>query len=78
MQSIYKIETHSDSSANEVYSYIVENGGRCLIQGWAVITDFIFSSEPSQDLLSFISATNKNISESDINLLQENGYQLQF
>ncbi|WED22313.1 hypothetical protein L3Q72_02605 [Vibrio sp. JC009] len=66
MNDIYKIETYSDSCANEVSDFIVNMGGQCVVQGWAVITDYTFNSPACTQLLSVISSISDNVSDTDM------------
>ncbi|WED22315.1 hypothetical protein L3Q72_02615 [Vibrio sp. JC009] len=66
MNGIYKIETYSESCADKISGYILKMGGRCVVQGWAVITDHCFSSQNSLSLLPDISRISDDVSESDL------------
>ena len=65
MNDIYKIETYSDSCASKIANYINNNGGDCVVQGWSVITDYLFNSEQSLHLLPIISCISDDVSEHD-------------
>jgi hypothetical protein len=65
MNDIYKIETYSDMSAANIASFITRVGGRCIVQGWAVITDFTFSSSACTQLLPLISSISEDVSDAD-------------
>jgi hypothetical protein len=67
MSSIYKIETYCESSAIMVESFINSMGGKCLVQGSAVITDYTFKSDSSLQLLPFISLINDQVTDLDMN-----------
>lgn len=66
MNGIYKIETYSDSAVNDITRFISRKGGRYVVQGWAIITDYSFNSPESLSLLSYISGISDNISDADI------------
>ncbi|WED23385.1 hypothetical protein L3Q72_19280 [Vibrio sp. JC009] len=67
MSSVYKIETYCESSAMMVESFIVSMGGKCVVQGSAVVTDYGFNSYHSLELLPFISVINDNVTDVDMN-----------
>ncbi|MDG3086238.1 hypothetical protein P7F88_09030 [Vibrio hannami] len=66
MSAVYKIETYSKECAQEISSFIAEREGDCLVHGWAIITDYCFSSQQSLDLLPLISSITDNMSEYDL------------
>lgn len=71
MNGIYKIETYNEVNAAKIASYITQAGGRCIVQGWAVITDYSFNAASSLQLLPLISYISQNISEADYSRWQE-------
>lgn len=66
MSNVYKIETYSKECAQQVSEYITQHQGDCLIHGWAIITDYPFSSQQSLELLPLISSIADNMSEYDL------------
>lgn len=66
MSNVYKIETQSEVCAGMVEGFIAGMGGKCLVQGSAVITDYPFDSYSALWLLPFISSTNDQITQNDI------------
>lgn len=66
MSDLYKIETYSESCAQKIASYILAMGGRCVVQGWAVITNYCFSSQHSVHLLPIVSHISADLSDSDM------------
>ncbi|WED23727.1 hypothetical protein L3Q72_21050 [Vibrio sp. JC009] len=66
MSVVYKIETHSKECARQISDYILERDGCCLVHGWAIITDYSFTSQKSLDLMPLISSITDEMSEYDI------------
>lgn len=67
MSDLYKIETYSESCAQKIASYILAMGGKCVVQGWAVITDHCFSSRHTVHLVPIVSRISADLSECDLN-----------
>ncbi|WP_375752746.1 hypothetical protein [Vibrio sp. HN007] len=66
MSDIYKIETYSESCAGQIAGYINNNGGACVVLGWSIVTDYVFNSQQSLELLPSISCISDDVSEHDI------------
>jgi hypothetical protein len=66
MNDLYKIETYSESCAQKIASFIMAMGGKCVVQGWAVITDHCFSSAHSVHLVPIVSRISADLSDSDL------------
>ncbi|WP_375750050.1 hypothetical protein [Vibrio sp. HN007] len=65
MNSVYKIETSSASSATMVYRFIQSHGGECLRRGSAVITDYTFNRGYPPSLISHISLISDQLTGND-------------
>ena len=66
MNNIYKIETFCESYVTRIAECILKAGGRCIIRGWAILTDHIFSLQETQKLFSLVSKTTDDLTDDDI------------
>ena len=66
MNDIYKIETFCDAYVTRIAEYINKSGGRCIVRGWAILTDHIFSLQETQKLFFLVSKTTDDITDDDI------------
>ncbi len=66
MNNIYKIETYSEESVNQLESFIRECGGNCIVRGWAVISDYIFNDVQADEALHLVSRITDLLTDDDL------------
>ncbi|HDZ9126384.1 TPA: hypothetical protein RUY84_002834 [Vibrio cholerae] len=65
MAALYKIESYSDEAARQIGGFITEHGGRCVVAGFAVITDHLFQHCDAFQVLPLVARTSDQLSEWD-------------
>ncbi|MDG3084924.1 hypothetical protein P7F88_01985 [Vibrio hannami] len=65
MSNVYKIEALNEHYANMIHAFIDGLGGKCIVQGSAIITDYPFETNNALWLLPLISGTHDQLTESD-------------
>lgn len=66
MNSLYKIETFCESSVKQLADSITKSGGQCVIRGWAVISDHVFSESQSDTVFHLVARITDVLTDDDI------------
>lgn len=71
--SIYKINTYSSDSVNEICRVINDGGGKCATVGLAIVTDYSFNQQEANFVMRYIGGLIPEEFLTDFDLNQFNG-----
>jgi hypothetical protein len=65
MSNIYKIETYCESSNQQLADFIAKSGGKCIVRGWAVITDYVFNEAETKKAIHLVARITDSLTDDD-------------
>lgn len=65
MSKLYKIETYCENGVKQMADIIIQSGGKCVIRGWAVVTDHVFTQTQTNQVLSLVARITDELTDDD-------------
>ncbi|MDV7105343.1 hypothetical protein R3X26_13105 [Vibrio sp. TH_r3] len=66
MNNIYKIEAYCEASIKQLADFIAKSGSKCVVRGWAVITDHVFTETETDQALHLVARISDNLTDDDL------------
>lgn len=64
--NVYKIECFTDTGVNVVSEVIKNAGGKCVVEGLAIVTDHAFSESELNEVRHCVGNTSSDITQTDV------------